>query len=308
LTAAKLTVFGLGMVAALVCQGCPLSLGLFAQKPSATSPVLVSPTSASPTSKPAAAGPKPEMTAAMRFLQQRSRLITVKVLANETWGSGVLIQRQGQRYLVLTNQHVLQTGKKLQVQTADGRIHTVNLFPQADFQGNDLALLQFESTVTYPVAPLGRASSLKAGHMVFASGFPLKPEGSNPDGFVFTQGQVSLVNPKSFEGGYRVGYSNPVVKGMSGGPVLNSQGALVAVNGMHAYPLWGNPYVFVDGTSPPSSQQNLLTRSSWGIPVETFLNLAPKSLDFAHSHRGSPAVTTPPATPNPRPALLRHTP
>jgi S1-C subfamily serine protease len=234
-------------------------------------------------------------------------------MADQTWGSGVLIQRQGQRYLVLTNAHVSQAGKKLQIQTADGRLYPAKPFPQADFRGNDLALLEFESPNTYAIAPLGRAADLKSGNMVFASGFPLQPQGGDRDGFVFTQGQVSLVNPKSFEGGYQIGYFNPVVKGMSGGPVLNSNGVLVAVNGMHAYPLWGNPYVFADGTTPPASQQNLLTRSSWGIPVETFLTLAPKSLEFARPQPTQPAATVPaPAVipplgparaPQPRPTL-----
>jgi serine protease Do len=284
-------------------SGLPSSSPQISPQPSSsqpTSPQSSSPQSSSPRpTKPKPAAIKPETE---RFLRLRSRSITVKVLADQTWGSGVLIQRQGQRYLVLTNAHVSQAGKKLQVQTVDGRLYSAKVYPQANFQGKDLALLEFESSSSYTIASLGRAADLKSGSMVFASGFPLQPQGAERDGFFFTQGQVSMVTPKSFEGGYRIGYLNPVVKGMSGGPVLNSNGVLVAVNGMHAYPLWGNPYVFEDGTTPPANQQNLLIRSSWGIPVETFLTLAPKSLEFARPLPTQPAAGAPIV---PLPAVVR---
>lgn len=255
-------------------------LQLSAQSPGQSAGVVPpSPPSVSPS-------PSPQSDRTLQFLKQRARSITVKVLAGQSWGSGILVQRQQREYVVLTNHHVLQAGEGYQIQTPDGKIYPAVPYPVEPFQPNDLALLKFQSPKQYAIASWGQSLNLRVGSMVFAAGFPFQTEPQQDrDGFQFTRGQVSLIMDKAFEGGYQVGYSNRVVKGMSGGPVLNSQGMLVAVNGMHAYPLWGDPYVFVDGSHPPSQLKGLLIRSSWAIPVETVLKLAPRSLQLASSDR-----------------------
>lgn len=79
---------------------------------------------------------------------------------------------------------------------------------------------------------------------------------------------------KPLEEGYQIGYTNDIEKGMSGGPVLNRAGEVVAVNGMHAYPLWGDPYVFKDGSHPEQSLKQQMVRYSWSIPIQTFVRLS----------------------------------
>ncbi len=54
---------------------------------------------------------------------------------------------------------------------------------------------------------------------------------------------------------------------MSGGALLNSKGEVVAVNGIHAYPLLGRPYVYEDGTIPNEKLIDEMFHHSWGIPV-----------------------------------------
>ena len=54
---------------------------------------------------------------------------------------------------------------------------------------------------------------------------------------------------------------------MSGGALLNSKGEVVAVNGMHAYPLIGRPYIYEDGTTPKEKLINEMVHYSWGIPI-----------------------------------------
>jgi S1-C subfamily serine protease len=110
---------------------------------------------------------------------------------------------------------------------------------------------------------------------VIAAGFPFNGDRSDDRGFKFTTGIVSLIAPKSLEDGYQIGYTNQIEKGMSGGPVLNLQGEVVAINGMHAYPLWGDPYIYQDGEKPSRSLHDIMVCSSWGIPINTFLQLAP---------------------------------
>jgi serine protease Do len=206
-------------------------------------------------------------------LQRRAYAITVKVLAgDEDWGSGILIKRQDKSYWVLTNQHVLWIGDRYRVQTADGRTYAAKAISQASFGQNDLGLLQFQSqAINYETAKLGCSRNLAVGTPVFATGFPLPLTELSSKGFKFTTGRISLITPKAFEGGYQVGYSNDIEKGMSGGPVLNLQGEVVAVNGMHQEPLWGDPYVFQDGSKPKVDSRSILEHSSWAIPMETAL-------------------------------------
>lgn len=214
-------------------------------------------------------------------LQNLGRLIAVKVLSKNFLGTGILIHKQGSVYTVLTNAHVLRSGHvPYWIQTPDGRTYTAELPSMSDrsrrpyFNGNDLALLQFRSPDnSYTIASLGSASTLNVGNEVFAAGFPFDPEQNQDKGFVFKAGQVSLVLKKALEGGYQIGYTNDIQKGMSGGPLLNHVGEVVAINGMHAEPLWGDPYVYQDGTEPEQRIKKQMSQYSWGIPIETFVRV-----------------------------------
>jgi S1-C subfamily serine protease len=183
----------------------------------------------------------------LQGLQQYARNITVQVISEDNWGSGILVRRQGNSYTVLTNQHVLWIGDKFTIQTPDGKSYAARRDATTGFGKNDLGILHF------------------------ASALPLTEKSTK--GFKFTSGSISLISKKAFEGGYQVGYSNTIEKGMSGGPVLNTKGQVIAVNGMHQEPLWGNPYIYQDG-SKPTIGFNILSHSSWAIPIETVVRSA----------------------------------
>jgi S1-C subfamily serine protease len=211
-------------------------------------------------------------------IHQLASAITVKVLSGDTWGSGILLQHKGQVYTVVTNEHVLIAGDRHRIQTPDGQIHSAWVVRGDRFDGNDLGLLQFSSSRQYTLASLGKASTLKLGDELVASGFPVETRNAYPRGFLVTTGQVSLLPNQFLRAGYQIGYTNPIQKGMSGGPVLNLQGQVVGINGRHAYPLWGDPFVFEDGSRPSLELQQRMVELSWAIPVERFVQLAP---DFA---------------------------
>lgn len=203
-------------------------------------------------------------------LYSLARAITVKVEAGQGWGSGIIIQKQGQIYTVLTNAHVLRIGNSYKIKTADGKTHDAQIFTSTKFLDNDLALLSFQSNSNYTVAEIA-SSGLAVGDKTFAAGFP-----DDTKDFVFNSGIVDYIFPQPFQGGYQIGYSNDIFKGMSGGPLLNSRGELIAINGKHKNPLWGNSYIFKDGSTPPLEIRQRLENSSWAVPVKTFLQLAPQ--------------------------------
>ncbi|MBN3909224.1 MAG: trypsin-like peptidase domain-containing protein [Nostoc sp. NMS1] len=203
--------------------------------------------------------------------------ITVKVLSADFLGSGIMLRKKAAVYTVLTNAHVLQAGDRpYRIQTSDGSIYAANLPQNSSFGENDLALLQFQSTTTiYGVASL--ASSPKEGDEVFVAGFPATEEGFQNQGLAFTAGKISLVLLKPLEGGYQLGYTNDLKKGMSGGPLLNCQGEVVGVNGMQAYPLWDAPSVFQDGSKADEQLHQMIIRLSWAVPIEKLVQMTPKS-------------------------------
>ncbi|MEP6489698.1 serine protease [Microcoleus vaginatus GB2-A3] len=226
----------------------------------------------------------------VKQLEQLARSIAVKIRSKDVLGSGILIRKQGNVYTVVTNEHVLLGGDApYRIETPDGKIHPAVKIQTNYLKGNDLGLLQFRSDNTdYAVAVFGPAPG--PGEPVFAVGFPYAEATSNPviyafgkEGFVFKTGQVSLVLDKPLQRGYRIGYTNDVEKGMSGGPLLNRRGEVVAVNGMHAEPILDSAYVFQDGSQPSASLREQMRRYSWGIPIETFVQLVPSKLTVTES-------------------------
>jgi len=231
-------------------------------------------------------------------VQSVARSITVKVASGQSWGSGILIQRQGSSYTVLTNEHVLRLGNSYQISTPDGRVYPAQVRSVGQFDGNDLALLQFNSAQSYPIATLASTSAISMGEATYASGFP-----ADGEGFTFTTGQVSYLLPKPFKLGYQLGYTNDIFKGMSGGPLLNRYGEVVGVNGKHKYPLWGNTYIFRDGSTPTAAVRQEMDSSSWAIPIQTFLQYAPEFTAIAQAPAPFPFNSAPIPTEQNPPAI-----
>lgn len=231
--------------------------------------------------KPMVAVLTPEREAKLR---DRARAITVKLLVTESrlpesknWGSGIIVHRSQDTYTVVTNHHVLSFGDIYKVQTPDGHIYQASQIGKTLFPNQDLALVQFRtSNASYQVATLGDSSSSNQGDLVTVAGFPFHQPPPTENGFLFTVGQISGILEKVLQQGYKIGYTNSLAKGMSGGPVLNLAGEVVAIHGKGAHPVWGDPYVYQDGTRPKPKLKEMMVRSNWGIPVQTFRQQAPQ--------------------------------
>ena len=138
----------------------------------------------------------------------------------------------------------------------------------------DLALTQFTSPVHYQCARVAM-EEVDVGDRIVAAGYPIEDDPSQQAGFTTVSGEVAQVLSQSMAGGYRIGAEIPVAKGMSGGPLLNDAGEVVGVNGMHQYPLWGNPYVFDDGSLPSMEARSEFQHYSWAIPILDLPSLVP---------------------------------
>ncbi len=213
-------------------------------------------------------------------VSQVANEITIKILGKNFLGSGFIIQQEGQKYTVITNQHVLRAGEApYTIQTPDGKTYPAKVLTNLNSAAYDLAILEFEveaDIYTYRTATVGNSLSLQVGEPIFAAGFAAEEvKVSAATGFVFKKGRITVILDRALEEGYQIGYTNDVKKGMSGGPLLNSQGKVVGVNGKHAYPLWEAPDLYQDGSQPCPPLQELITRSSLAIPIEKGIGLTP---------------------------------
>ncbi len=210
-------------------------------------------------------------------VQNYAKAITVKVFAEDISGSGVLLQKTDNSYLVITNDHVIaySNSEELNIQTPDGRVYTAKLTDISPIDNKDLALFTFESDLNYQVADLWQQTPVKVNQTVFVAGFPIEADKTQSRGFRVTPGQIMMIIPKELTGGYQLGYTNDVQKGMSGGPILNCQGELVGINGLHKNPIWDYPYVFADGTIPTETEQTQMRSLSWGISQQILKQLLP---------------------------------
>ena len=216
-------------------------------------------------------------------MENLARQTAVRILTAKSSGSGTIVDRQGQTYTVLTNWHVVafDRGDSLRdsyasrtIVTGDGRRHRPLGVPRR-LGDTDLAIVRFQINIEYKIAPISRRSAA-VGEPLLAAGFP-----AGAAVLAVARGFVELLLPKSLPQGYSLGYTNEVKIGMSGGPIFNAEGLLVGINGRGKYrdPGFG-VYAFEDGSEPTPELLEKMVKSSWGIPISTYLQ-------FASSHVGS---------------------
>ncbi|MTJ21803.1 trypsin-like peptidase domain-containing protein [Dolichospermum sp. UHCC 0352] len=161
-------------------------------------------------------------------------------------GSGVIIDKKGNLYTVLTANHVvcdaIQGRKPVTCSTGiNYTIHTYNGkdYPIKDrqiFQKNpkdpDLAIVTFEAQENYPVAALGNSEEVKIGAEITVTGFPsiFRNKGRNRT-YTVTPGKVVTFNPGA-DNGYRLVYNATTFIGNSGGPVFDIYGRVIGIHGL----------------------------------------------------------------------------
>ncbi len=183
-------------------------------------------------------------------------------------GSGVLIKQVGTIYTGLTVGHLLPQQKKITVVTSSGQSHTVSPSAIKLIPGLDLAIFQFSSSQTYPVAELGDAEQIEGE--IYVAGYPLPTAALNERSYRFTNGTVTAKALRPLKNGYSLLYSNTTLPGMNGGPVFDDEGQLVGIHG------------FTD--TPEPVQKNSInpqvytqTGFNLGIPINAFSSRIAKS-------------------------------
>ncbi len=163
-----------------------------------------------------------------------AREVTVLIRGEQGHGSGVIIQKSGNTYYVLTAEHVVRKKDDFKLVTADKQAYAVDYSQIQKINGVDLAIVKFTSDKNYQVAKMGTAKT-NEGQDVYVSGWPSNGAVGNAAGGElirqFTGGSISGFLPKSLNG-YSMIYTNVTRAGMSGCPVLDTAGRLIGIHGM----------------------------------------------------------------------------
>ncbi|MEG3440422.1 tetratricopeptide repeat-containing serine protease family protein, partial [Pannus brasiliensis CCIBt3594] len=192
--------------------------------------------------------------------------VTVGIFSEQNRGSGTIIAKKGDTYLVLTNAHVTRGAKTLQVRTYDGQNRAARIVPDSLSGDQDLALLEFSDRDDYPIAPLAKftVNEDRIGLEVVATGYA-----GDTGRYRVTTGNIQRAGDRPLASGYSIGYSGEIVQGMSGGGIF-VEGELIGLNGRSASPILSN-YTYEDGTKPTAEEIQKMRTLNWGIPINTLL-------------------------------------
>jgi tetratricopeptide (TPR) repeat protein len=211
-------------------------------------------------------------------------------------GSGVIINRQGNIYTVLTCNHVANMTGPLTIRTPDNQSYAATIQERLQkTQGDiDLALMTFSSEKDYPVATLANSAPV-IGANIFVFGYPAQDNkfGADRD-FEFSPGTVTS-RPSNAPEGYTLRYNAVSKGGMSGGPVFDVDGRVVGIHGNGSTAL-------TRGKGKTTTESGAVIQSKVEVPVKTGFNAAiPINTNLARIRQGaaSVAVDNSPSTDKP---------
>jgi S1-C subfamily serine protease len=190
---------------------------------------------------------------------QRSMRANVRIEAEHSLGSGVVVERDGDDVVILTNRHVVDPNFK--PSTTDGgpkldgmaQLRVAYYNEQSNLgkvtwiapNGIDLALVRANAPKQVEPVPCDPATKVVAGQEVFAVGNPIGL------GWTYTKGVVSALRPDR-RGAFNVSLiqtDTSITHGNSGGGLYTTTGELVGINTSIADPRFGNGLGFAIRTS-----------------------------------------------------------
>ncbi|HMI97609.1 MAG TPA: Do family serine endopeptidase [Micropepsaceae bacterium] len=140
---------------------------------------------------------------------------------SQAMGSGFIIDPSG---FIVTNNHVIEEGKKISVKLPSGREYQAHLIG-AD-KDTDVALIKVDGVTDMPIVALGDDRRLRVGDWVVAVGNPFGLGGT------VTAGIVSSIGRDIGNGPYTdyIQIDAPINQGNSGGPTFDLSGRVVGMN------------------------------------------------------------------------------
>jgi S1-C subfamily serine protease len=171
----------------------------------------------------------------IRNMLEKVKQATVSIgRTNGTYGSGVIYKKEGNRYFVLTNEHVVfgATSNSIHLNIY---LKNVNYFIQRGLvtmhsmtKQHDLAVLSFESDLNIEPLSFGTIESISVGDTVFAVGSPLNYSQTVSSGIIsFLSRRLDLSSGFDSTTLQHTAFLN---RGSSGGPLVDVFGNIIGIN------------------------------------------------------------------------------
>lgn len=151
-------------------------------------------------------------------------------------GSGIIYKKENGKAYVVTNQHVVDGAKEIEVVLNDEERLSAKVLGEDAL--TDLAVLEIDGTNIHTVANIGSSGDLVVGETVLAIGNPLGLEFANS----VTKGIISGLNrsvPVDTDGDRQPDWMTEVIQtdaainpGNSGGALVNADGEVIGINSM----------------------------------------------------------------------------
>jgi serine protease Do len=149
-------------------------------------------------------------------------------------GSGVIIDKQGGKAIIITNFHVIDNAVSVKAVLMNGERREARIVGKD--QITDLAVLEIDAKGIDTVAEIGDSSTLRAAEYVIAIGNPLGLGDSVSSGIISKTKQtvpVSLNQDGVYDWETEVIQINASInQGNSGGPLIDLDGRVIGINSM----------------------------------------------------------------------------
>jgi Do/DeqQ family serine protease len=147
-------------------------------------------------------------------------------------GSGVVVSADG---YVLTNHHVIDNARTVEVELADGRVFKARVV--GSDAPSDLAVLKLEARGLATI-PLGDSDQARVGDVALAIGNPMGIGQTVTMGIVSAKSRATGLGQGAYEDFIQT--DAPINRGNSGGALVNTRGELIGINSQILSPSGGS--------------------------------------------------------------------
>lgn len=189
-------------------------------------------------------------------------------------GTGFFVKGEAGRCTVITTAHVVKGKNKLQLKKYNNQLIEEAKSAKVKYLPGDydLALVTFPANgenCQYETLKLGDSEKIKLGERVRVFGYPQRL-GEERLILQFSSGEITNIQKPPLPQGYAISYNASTFSGMSGSPIINKAGEVIAIHGKADLAKLSQE----QKSEIESQLQARIETFSWGIPIKTYIENA----------------------------------
>ncbi|HHF52961.1 MAG TPA: DegQ family serine endoprotease [candidate division WOR-3 bacterium] len=146
-------------------------------------------------------------------------------------GSGFIFKKDGNKYYILTNYHVIKNADKIIIRLSDKtEIKGKEVKIIGKDKNTDIAVLMIKSDKELPVLKLGDSDRIKVGDWAIAVGNPFGLDRTVTVGVISAKGRSGIYLPEGPIYENFIQTDAAINPGNSGGPLVNLKGEVIGIN------------------------------------------------------------------------------